>query len=44
MGKSSYKVYKKQKTESTPLNSKISEELETIKLNACGLNTIYLND
>lgn len=35
---------KKKKTESTPLNSRITEELETIKLNACGLNFIYLND
>ena len=39
-----YKKKKKKKTESTPLNSRISEEIETIKLNACGLNTIYLND
>ena len=27
---------KKKKTESTPLNSRNTEELETIKLNACG--------
>ena len=37
-------IKKKKNTESTPLNSRISEEIETIKLNACGLNTIYLND
>ena len=37
-------IKEKKKTESTPLNSRITEELETIKLNACGLNFIYLND
>lgn len=35
---------KEKKTENTLLKYRVTEELETIKLNACGLNPIYLND
>lgn len=36
--------YKRKKTQNTVLKYRITEELETIKFNACGLNPIYLND